>query len=280
MKTKVVFIPFVLIILLCACSSGSSGSSGSVDIIERNDKKVSEYRELLKNNNYEGAYKKIQLLKEDDGLSDYAKNEIGYFFENGLYVEKNIDTALMYYGDAGNNNYTPAIYNVGRIKMESGQYSEALSILKSIETKKYPPALNLIGIIYNYGYGVEVDIDKSLKYYTEAANFNNPDAQFNIGQLYFKGDVVGKNYGEALKWYNVSSNNGYSLAKLQLGTMYSKGYGVDLDLNKAVNIIEPLANEGNADAIYNIRLYYGKLSNKKEYDYWDVKCKKTIGCDL
>ena len=53
-----------------------------------------------------------------------------------------------------------------------------------------------------------------------------------------------------------------------------------VDINNAIEIIKPLANEGNPDAIYNLRIYYKKNNDLKEYEYWNLVCKKTNGCDL
>ena len=45
-------------------------------------------------------------------------------------------------------------------------------------------ALAILGLIYLEGQNVSQDINKVIKYYTLAANGNNVDAQFNLGLLY------------------------------------------------------------------------------------------------
>lgn len=261
-----------------------SGSSSSSDILNKREKKQNtlenEYRTLVENQEYEQAFKKLFALKNLNSSINYANNEIGFFYENGLYVNKNIDLAKKYYAEAANKNYTPAIYNIGRLKLESEDYKEAASILEKIEKNNFAPALNLLGVMYNYGYGYDINLENALRYYKKAAVLGNPDAQFNIGQMYFEGGAIAKNFEEAFKWYSLSADQNYPLAKLQLATLYFKGYGVKVDINKAIEIIRPLANEGNVNAIYNLRIYYKKNNDLKEYEYWDLVCKETNGCDL
>lgn len=278
MNLKIYTSVLILAFLSVSCSSSSS------DILNTTEKKENtvenEYRKLVENQEYEKAFKKLFALENLNDSRNYAKNEIGFFYENGLYVNKNIDLAEKYYAEAGNENYTPALYNMGRLKLESGNYTEAASIFETIEKNNFAPALNLLGVMYNYGYSYDVNLEKALSYYKKAAVLGNPDAQFNIGQMYFEGEGIAKNFEEAFKWYSLSADQNYPLAKLQLATLYFKGYGVKVDINNAIEIIKPLANAGNPDAIYNLRIYYKKNNDLKEYEYWDLVCKKTNGCDL
>ncbi|WP_313044218.1 tetratricopeptide repeat protein [Acinetobacter sp.] len=278
MNFRLYFIPLVIVFFLSSCSSSSSEP---LILSEQQEKNIlNEYKGLLEKKKYEKAYKKLLTLENVNNISSYAKNELGNFYENGIYVDKNLDSALKYYAEAGNENYIPAIYNVGRVRLEQGYYTEAASIFKEIENDNFAPAFNLIGVMYNYGYGYDVDLEKALKYYKKAALLGNPDAQFNIGQMYFDGIGVNKDFKEAFKWYTLSANQNYSLAEIQLATLYFKGYGVGANINTAIEIIKPLAINGNPDAIYNLRLYYKKLNNSKDYEYWDKVCKKNHDCDI
>lgn len=278
MNFRLYFSPLIIIFFLSSCSSNSSDQ---LILSEQQEKNIlNEYKGMLEKKKYEEAYKKLLILENINTISSYAKNEIGYFHENGIYVDNNLELALKYYAEAGNKNYIPAIYNVGRVRLEQGYYTEAASIFKTIENDNFAPALNLIGVMYNYGYSYDVDLESALKYYKKAASLGNPDAQFNIGQIYFEGIGGNEDFKEAFKWYAFSANQNYSLAKLQLATLYFKGYGVEANINTAINIIKPLAIDGNPDAIYNLRLYYKKLNNSKDYEYWNKVCKKTHGCDI
>jgi len=56
--------------------------------------------------------------------------------------------------------------------------------------------------MYKYGHGVKANYYKAFKWYSKAAEQNNPVAWYNIGYFYERGYAVQKNYDEAMKWYS------------------------------------------------------------------------------
>lgn len=270
-------IAFVFI-LFCLVSSGACNSKNNDSISETEKKEyVSKYQNEMANENYKNAFKILEKLAAKN--DNFAKNEMGFFYEKGIFVEKDIKKAIKLYSEAGNNNYVPAMYNIGRLKLEDGNAAEAFSIFNNIEDQNYAPALNLLGVMYNNGDYVNKDLDKAFLYYKKAADLGNPDAKFNLGQMYFYGEGVKQDYGKSFYWYDASAKQDYDFAKIQLATLYYKGYGVEKNIEKAISIINSMAEEGDPDAIYNIRLYYKAVNNYKEYSYWDAKCKQTINCE-
>ncbi|WP_048942707.1 tetratricopeptide repeat protein, partial [Haemophilus influenzae] len=53
---------------------------------------------------------------------------------------------------------------------------------------------------------------------------------------------------EAVKWFRKAAEQGYAEAKFNLGHMYSKGRGVKQDDFEAVNWYRKAAEQGDADA--------------------------------
>ncbi|NNP67413.1 tetratricopeptide repeat protein [Acinetobacter sp. Ac_5812] len=271
---KIVFI-FTVFFLVFSSACNSKSTSG----ISEAEKKeyVSKYQAEMDSENYKGAFSILEKLVEKN--DDFAKNEMGFFYEKGIFVEKDIKKAIKLYAEAGNNNYVPAMYNISRLKLEDGNSAEALSILKKIESDNYAPAINLLGIMYNNGDYVDKDLNKAFLYYKKAADLGNPDAKFNLGQMYFYGEGVKQDYKKSFYWYDESAKQNYDFAKIQLATSYYKGYGVEKNVEKAINVISEMAEKGDPDAIYNIRLYYKSMNDNGKYEYWDIKCKETIGCE-
>ncbi|OEY95275.1 hypothetical protein BJD20_16210 [Acinetobacter proteolyticus] len=271
---KIVFILTVFFLVF-----GSACNSKSTSGISEAEKKefFSKYQAEMDNENYKGAFSILEKLVEKN--DDFAKNEMGFFYEEGIFVEKDINKAIKLYAEAGNNNYVPAMYNIGRLKLEDGNEVEAFSILEYVASKDYAPALNLLGIMYNNGGYADKDLNKAFLYYKKAADLGNPDAKFNLGQMYFYGEGVKQDYKKSFYWYDESAKQNYDFAKIQLATSYYKGYGVKKNIEKAISAISEMADKGDPDAIYNIRLYYKSINNKEKYNYWRVKCKETIGCE-
>eukprot|EP00826_Nyctotherus_ovalis_P058214 TRINITY_DN7988_c0_g2_i11.p1 TRINITY_DN7988_c0_g2~~TRINITY_DN7988_c0_g2_i11.p1 ORF type:complete len:275 (-),score=39.06 TRINITY_DN7988_c0_g2_i11:42-866(-) len=77
----------------------------------------------------------IRLFKEAKELGCIrAFNNLGLCYEQGLGVEQNIDTSISLYKEAADNNYFPAVYNLGfaylkraRITSQYEDYAKAVS---------------------------------------------------------------------------------------------------------------------------------------------------------
>ncbi|WP_278492526.1 tetratricopeptide repeat protein [Acinetobacter gyllenbergii] len=266
---------FCFILIIVVAGACSSNNERIISKVEEN-KLISKYEKEMSQSNYKEAYNTLNNLVYYK--SDFAKNEMGYFYENGLHVNKDMKKAISLYAEAGNNDYIPAVYNIGRLRLESNHGAEAFSILKKVASNDYAPAINLIGVMYNNGEYVAKDLNKALSYYSKAASLGNPDAQFNLGQMYFYGEGVKQNYKTSFYWYDASAKQDYDFAKIQLATLYYKGYGVKRDVGKAIDIIQEMAENGDTNAIYNIRLYYKAADDLTGYEYWDKKCQSNIAC--
>jgi uncharacterized protein len=64
------------------------------------------------------------------------------------------------------------------------------------------------------------------------AEQGNARAQFELGIVYQYGLGVDVNFAEAADWFQKAANKNYVLAQLNLGTMYVEGQGVPQDYKK------------------------------------------------
>ena len=49
-----------------------------------------------------------------------------------------------------------------------------------------------------------------------------PGAQYNLGVMYDQGDGVTEDHAEALRWYRLAAEQGHAEAQFNLGVMYAK----------------------------------------------------------
>ncbi|TCM59282.1 TPR repeat protein [Acinetobacter calcoaceticus] len=264
------FFFLITVFILSGCGYGENLSEAEM-VNYKN-----QYHSAIATGKDQHAYMILKKLSEKGDL--FSTNELGGFYELGVYVEEDLEQALKLYAEAGNKNYIPAKYNVGRIRFQQGRYEEAASILNDAADNNDAPAINLLGVMYQNGFFYEKNLKKSLELYAKSAKMGNPDAQFNLGQLLFSGDQVKQDYEKAYYWYRLSADQGYTLAKIQLAILYSSGQGVAQDVSKAIEILKPIAESGDTDAIYNIRNYYKKMGDLESYKLWDKRCNETAGC--
>jgi uncharacterized protein len=64
--------------------------------------------------------------------------------------------------------------------------------------------------------------------------------------MYKNGNGVVQDYAEAVKWYRLAAEQGYADAQYNLGLMYDYGNGVVQDYAEAVKWYRLAAEQGNA----------------------------------
>ena len=117
--------------------------------------------------------------------------------------------------------------------------------------------MNILGFLYNKGFGTEKNYEKAVEWYTLSANKGNYFAQNNLGNYY---RYTEKNYEKAVEWYTLSANQGNSIAQYNLGIYYydNKNY------EKAVEWYTLSANQGNSIAKCYLGVYYKTIEKNYE----------------
>lgn len=258
-RNSIVVITFTLFLssfLLISCGNSTNVEIQKVDSSQQEiDIQFKNAEYLLDQDKSEEAYKILKkLADEGDAKSQIA---LGNGYEYGFWGNTNLEQAKYWYTKAANQNYAGGIHNLGVLEFKQGNYKQALPYFEKGESLNHPESINILGVYYSEGIVFEQDYKKALEYFRQAVKYDDASAQFNIGQAYYYGDGVEKDYKEAFTWYIKSSNQGYSLATIQLAQIYFHGLGLPKDKAKAIEIIKPLAELGDAKAIENLKLYTG-----------------------
>ena len=90
-----------------------------------------------------------------------------------------------------------------------------------------------VGMMYDLGphlpSGVPQNIVEEAKWYREAAEQGDAEAQASLGALYEHGAGVPQDYAEAVKWDRKAAEQGDGGGQFLLGGLYEKGLGVPED---------------------------------------------------
>ena len=121
-----------------------------------------------------------------------------------------------------------------------------------------------MGYIYQYGLGVDRNLDEAIQWYSKPDGKGNIEAQCALGSLYQRGIGVSIDYKEAIKWTKLAADQGYARAQKDLGViyylrgdsfalftigfMYEMGLGVGSDINEAIKWYEKGAEKGDKAA--------------------------------
>src|SRR6266540_4600766 len=104
------------------------------------------------------------LLKAAHAGDPHCQNLVGYSYDLGLGIEKNIQLALFWYKHAAKNNDQEGLFN--------------------------------LALHYEKGDGGELDIRKAFSLYKRGAKLGDAAAQCNLGVMYLEGVGTKQNYAE------------------------------------------------------------------------------------
>lgn len=146
-------------------------------------------------------------------------------------------------------NITAAqINDLGIIFLDEGKYEDAQDcFLKSASMGESAAAYNL-GMMYQFGQGVEIDYDVARDYYEEAIKSDYPLALHNYGSLYYNGYGVKKDLAKAFPYFLRAAERGVESSQFTVACMLHDGQGVSPDKAKAKHWFQKAAAQGNEDA--------------------------------
>lgn len=131
----------------------------------------------------------------------------------------------------------------------------------------------MMGIIYQYGLGVPVDIDYAGRWFKRAEK--NPRAvhgQLKVGMHYNNSNSPIHDVTLAAHWYERAANGGNVLAATKLGDLYNNGQGHPTHYIKALKWYGKAASKGSAYAQYSIGILYynghGLAKNNRAAATW------------
>ena len=220
----------------------------------------------------------FQKLKElaEIGYSGSQCN-LGYCYEYGLGVEKNIYQAVYWYKKSAEQGDDVAQCNLGSCYKNGvgvdKDYNEAFYWFKKSADQGNSRAQFYVGYYYANGLGyLEKDYSKAVYWYKKSAEQGYNYAQCNLGICYYNGEGVEKDYKQAIYWYKKSAEQGNSAAQNNLGYCYKKGEGVEKDYKQAIYWYKKSAEQGNSRAQYNLAKCYengeGVVKDYEQAVYW------------
>jgi len=171
---------------------------------------------------------------------------------------------------AGNNTSSVSVAcQIKTLKQDSAETRE-----QCLRAAKRGDAVaqDYVGVMYQFGHGVEKNKKEAIKWYKKAAEQGYPLAQFSLGMVYQDSDdarsfqEIEQNYRESAKWLTMAAEQGYAPAQQNLGSAYYSGYGVPVDIEKAMEWYKKAAEQGLITAQTALGGKYkdcGRIAKKK-----------------
>lgn len=140
--------------------------------------------------------------------------------------------------------------------VKTQDYKTALEQLEVLAKQEHPEAEFLLGMMYQYGRGVDQNFQTAADWFRRSANKGNNAAQTNLALILISGKLGKPDFKEAVSLLTKAAETGNPIAMYNLGLRYSKGEGVQKDPVKAVELYKKAAELNNAFAQYNLAYSY------------------------
>lgn len=185
----------------------------------------------------------------------------------------------------------------GTLAFEKQDYATAIQELQPLAKEGNADAMNMLGQMYENGWGVSKDIaqaqrlydrgaaighlpsvnslralkDKEYKVELEtvvpAAEAGNPQAQNRLGEMAEFGYGMQRNPDLAIQWYFKAADQGFVPAQHNIGRSYNFGTGVEQDFAEAERWYRRAAERGHTDAMFFLgTLYSNNHGTQKDQD--------------
>jgi TPR repeat protein len=198
--------------------------------------------------------------KAADAGNANAMTALGWLYDNGMGVEKDLKQAADWYrkgADAGN---ALGMNNLG-VDYENGigvekDPKQAADWYRKAADAGYLDAMTNLGLLYENGTGVAKDPKQAADWYRKAADAGNASGMRNLGLAYRNGTGVDKDPKQAAVWIRKSADAGDTFGMSYLGWLYDSGIGVEKDPKQANEWYRKAADAGNAWGMRNLGVSY------------------------
>lgn len=139
---------------------------------------------------------------------------------------------------------------------QRGYYLSAFAIATRNAGLGESAAQSLLGLIYEHGYGIPQDLNKSASWYQLASLSGDREAEYRLGLLYLDGLGVPRNRMKAAEYFGLAAEKGQPKAAYNLGLFYLEDDIFERDFKKAADLFRIASEANNADAQYALALMY------------------------
>ena len=241
-------------------------------IVKKNRAKALElYKKSADLGNSAGAFNLGNAYLYGDGVEKDLEKSLQYYKQSSMagYVEANckigkiyrdlneIDVAINYLSLGVEKGISNCMWQLGFTYGEAlNDYEEAIKWYELAGEKGDRDAFHSLGVIYDFGNGVEQNYAKAFEYYQLAADLGEPTSQANLGFMYEAGKSIPVDNKMAFEYYKKAAEQNDDQGLNNLATFYFNGIVVVQDQIKAISLYKKAAELGNDFALNNLGKAY------------------------
>ena len=198
-----------------------------------------------------------------------AANNLGFLYENGEGVPKDLYKAIecyTYAANAGDAMSTDNLQNklqslllhqsndreraiAGWAYAIAGQSEKGMKLLNKAMKKNEPLAFGLMASIYGGTSTIPQDYNKVREYASQGAADGDPISNYAMGSLYYRGLGVPVDYHKAAEYWSTAAAAGNRDAIYDPAILYIDGKGVEKNPQKALELLNEALDMGSINAL-------------------------------
>ncbi len=146
----------------------------------------------------------------------HPQNLVGYCYNLGLGVTKDLTLAVFWYEQAAKHHHKEALFNLA-VLYERGEGVEAnprkaFALYRRSALLGDAPAQCNLAVCYLDGFGAKPNLAKGIEWMRKAARKGDAKAQFNLGSAYLDGEGVRRNMRLARLWLGKAAEQNHHRA--------------------------------------------------------------------
>ncbi len=155
-----------------------------------------------------------------------------------------------------------------RLAYLDGNFAAAMKVLLPAAEQGSALAQNIVGLMYENGEGVEVDMAKAVQWYEKAIDQDFVFAMLNLGDAYrFGNPGFPQNVAKAAALYDKAITLGSDIAMYERGRMFEIGLEGEPDPEQATIFYQMAVDNGHVEAMANLGTFYIKgLGVQEDFD--------------
>ena len=236
---------------------------------------------------------RIQKVVKDNRMYGHTTMQYAIWHANGKVTKKRVQKNLGFsYKEFPEEFHEIAKASAIQAKKGSKELTEnikkeesALRNFIKLAKKGDHSAQRKLGYLYRYGSEIiDPSFTKSFMYFQQAAEQNDPQAQFELANLYYEQSAEPKlNLKERQKkgfsWMKRSADQGYVKAECAIGLIYMQGAGVTRSKELGFQWLNKAADHGDKSAVKYAKMYRNKPKFEKALLVFGVAALLTAAAD-
>ncbi|KNG93049.1 SEL1-like repeat protein [Pseudaestuariivita atlantica] len=180
----------------------------------------------------------------------YSAYALGWQYANGDGIEQDIQRGAELYRAAAERGNAEAAFELGAMMRRGdveGEPSDMIAFLEQAAEAGKAAAVNELGLVYEYGEGVPVDMARAQAFYEQAADMGDPWARRNVGIMLLDAEAPSDaDIARAEALFQTAADEGVSEAWASLAALHRDGVGRPVDRDTALRLFRRSGEEGYA----------------------------------